>query len=90
MIVGQAGVPINDIKDFVLGAGFTVVMRADNSIRFFGNGFPNPPTTTDLMGGADNLWQMSTWGSYFPEAVRYITRDAKYFVGPTMRYPICQ
>jgi alpha-tubulin suppressor-like RCC1 family protein len=89
-IDGQAGLPISDAKDFVAGTGFTVVIRSDNSIRFFGVGFPHAPATTDLMGGADNVWQMSAWGSYFPEAVRYMTRDAKYFVGPTMRYPICQ
>jgi hypothetical protein len=90
MTVGQANLPIGDVKDFVIGTGFTVVIRSDNSIRFFGIGFPNAPATTDLMGGADNLWLMSTWGSYFPEAVRYMTRDAKYFVGATMRDPICQ
>jgi alpha-tubulin suppressor-like RCC1 family protein len=87
---GQTGV-ISDIKDFVLGESFTVVIRSsDNSIRFFGDGFPTAPAPTDLVGGANNLWQVTAWGSYFPEAVRYITRDAKYFIGPTMRYPVCQ
>jgi alpha-tubulin suppressor-like RCC1 family protein len=87
---GQTGLPINDIKNFVLGPNFTVVMRSDNSIRFFGIEFPHAPAPTDLMGGADNLWQLTTWGSNFPQAVRYMTRDAQYFVGPTMRYPVCQ
>jgi hypothetical protein len=87
--VGQSNLPIDNVKDFFLGDTFTVAILADNSIRYFGNGLPTQPTSTDLPG-IDNLWQVSAWGAFFPDAARYITRDALYFVGKTMRYPVCQ